>query len=330
MSLLLVKPCSTCSIHMGEIKQNAEEKVKKVQDEFNTKLNEINRIINEHLKNFVTDLFTDLKTEEYGPAAAVVEQPKIKSFPVPQEFVDIKRETLELSDNDSQTNDALSDAVPQPPVNLILEHSIITTPLIELQTAAIATTFPCGECPKIFKTTSGLRKHKKLPHSATKTGKDFYICDVCPKMFADKHIFKTHHRSHMADSFLHCDICSKSFTLKQSLVVHMRTHTDERPYMCHLCCRSFKQSAPFRRHMRTHKEDKPYPCTLCDKKFREEPHLRVHMQSHTGERPHACPLCKKGFSKRYHARKHILNFHKRLDVDEIFPSKKRRTNNTIL
>lgn len=183
----------------------------------------------------------------------------------------------------------------------------------------------CDRCPMAFQNSFALRKHLRTPHNRD-AKRQQYLCDLCPKICADKSVFKIHRRTHTGEDGFVCDICSRSLGTKNSIIEHLRTHTNERPFVCPQCSKTFRQETGFRRHQLRHTDHRPHKCNWCIKAFLTKCQLSRHVLSHTGERPHVCPICKRGYTKRYACKKHIRNAHKDFDVDVVFPNLAHRSN----
>ena len=57
--------------------------------------------------------------------------------------------------------------------------------------------------------------------------------------------------------FYFCEVCEKMFRVPSALAIHVRTHTKEKPYKCGVCEKCFSQSGQMKVHMRTHTKEKP-------------------------------------------------------------------------
>lgn len=122
----------------------------------------------------------------------------------------------------------------------------------------------CEFCNILFRTKSGLRKHKFRKHS------------------------KVQHEPPL------CDICGKKLASAETLKFHKRTHTGEKPHTCLTCGKSFLKKGLLIEHERIHTGEKPFPCPYCGKSFSQRAPLKIHIRIHTGERPYICKFCGKG------------------------------------
>lgn len=78
-------------------------------------------------------------------------------------------------------------------------------------------------------------------------------CEICNKVFKEKHKLKRHMMIHTGEKSHSCPFCEKSFSLEYNLNTHKRIHTGEKPYKCQItgCEKSFTQSGNLKTHMRT-------------------------------------------------------------------------------
>ncbi|XP_044730573.1 zinc finger protein 177-like [Chrysoperla carnea] len=104
----------------------------------------------------------------------------------------------------------------------------------------------CDLCPKVFKCTSGLRKHKLHGHAGIKP----YQCTMCGMKHASKWDLNRHVISHSDELNHECKFCSKKFKTKYSLRLHLRQHTGERPYACLECNMHFVRGTNYKVHLK--------------------------------------------------------------------------------
>lgn len=121
----------------------------------------------------------------------------------------------------------------------------------------------CEFCNVLFRTKSGLRKHKFRKHS--KVQHEPPLCDICGKKLASAETLKFHKRTHTGEKPHTCLTCGKSFLKKGLLIEHERIHTGEKPFSCPYCGKSFSQRAPLKIHIRIHTGERPYICKFCGK-----------------------------------------------------------------
>jgi KRAB domain-containing zinc finger protein len=85
-------------------------------------------------------------------------------------------------------------------------------------------------------------------------------CEVCSKVFKEKHKLKRHMMVHTGEKPYPCSYCGKSFALEYNLATHVRVHTGEKPFKCSHpgCGKSFTQSGNLKTHLKTnHSIDSP-------------------------------------------------------------------------
>ncbi|XP_061580532.1 mucin-5AC-like [Cololabis saira] len=191
----------------------------------------------------------------------------------------------------------------------------------------------CGECGRIFSSSSALESHAGL-HAVHHP----FYCTFCGKSFPDSKSFNRHHRVHRngrihicpkcGKGFVYrfgltkhlvmvhskikpfvCQLCNKGYYSKREVEVHIRSHTGERPFHCHLCEKKFKRRVELNTHLRWHNGEKRHWCPYCEKGFLDYNNLKRHKYTHTGEKPYSCPHCSKQFAQTGHMKKHIRNAH---------------------
>ncbi|ELV11478.1 Zinc finger protein interacting with ribonucleoprotein K, partial [Tupaia chinensis] len=166
--------------------------------------------------------------------------------------------------------------------------------------------YECRKCQKVFHD-----KNSFVQHQRTHTRERLYQCGQCGKSFIQRAHLIIHHRVHTGERPYMCGECGKSFSTKCILVEHQVVHTGERPYECEECGKAFRYKSNIIRHQRTHTEERPYQCGQCGKVFREKYSLVEHQRTHTGERPYQCGQCGKSFKQRAH-----LIVHERVHTGE--------------
>ena len=109
-----------------------------------------------------------------------------------------------------------------------------------------------------------------------------------------------------------CLICDKHFSQKHLVKSHIRSHTGEKPFTCSICNRSFSDRCNLTNHLRNcHLDQKQEnKCSICNKSFSMKSTLNRHHITHTGEKPHWCSLCHESFSQKTSLQKHLL-YHSR-------------------
>ncbi|CAL4231262.1 unnamed protein product [Meganyctiphanes norvegica] len=179
-------------------------------------------------------------------------------------------------------------------------------------------------------------------YSKSKSNKNIFQCDKCPKYFRDKERIEPHKLWHDGDKKpFKCPVCKKGFVTKRKCNYHTIMHSDEKPHVCNICGKSVKRkdllkghiervhstkekihSCPecdfkcshkqsFQKHMRTHKVPELIKCSLCDYQTRLQCKLNAHMVAHSDERSFICDECGKQYKTAG-----ILRTHKKIHSAE--------------
>ena len=177
-----------------------------------------------------------------------------------------------------------------------------------------------------------IERHVKVVHEDA----DRVKCEICHKMYSNKHNLAVHLQSHKKERNYKCTYCNHYYPSKASLKVHVRRHTGERPYVCPVCSEAHYTPSELNKHVKKHGVVNPYPCPECDESFSAKKflvyHLKTHrtpkekqtylcsvcgkslkskiaaedhMANHTGERPHECPYCHKTFTWKGCLHRHL-------------------------
>ncbi|XP_045538535.1 zinc finger protein 184 [Papilio machaon] len=170
--------------------------------------------------------------------------------------------------------------------------------------------YQCSDCPKRFKYSHSLAKHRDTHLEKT------HGCEQCPKMFGSVKLLKMHMKTHervLRGTTFHCTYCGKGFFESYSLQVHERTHRNERPFLCEICNTSFGTNSSLKRHLKvSHNSAKPFECPTCHRSFvsaeiRERHEQRVHGDPDSFKFP--CNQCPCRYLKAKDLRKHMYKAH---------------------
>jgi len=121
-----------------------------------------------------------------------------------------------------------------------------------------------------------------------------HLCQVCGKMFTNRHSLRYHKRIHVEKSHT-CLIpgCSKLFKNSSALNEHRITVHGVHIYKCpeKNCSKSYALKRDLNHHLSTHTGK--FSCTVdgCTKTFRDQHSLNLHIKTHTGEKDQKCPYC---------------------------------------
>ncbi|CAG4948672.1 unnamed protein product [Parnassius apollo] len=179
-----------------------------------------------------------------------------------------------------------------------------------LSTHSTDSGYQCNECPKRFKYSHSLAKHKDTHLEKT------HGCEQCPKMFGSVKLLKMHMKTHervLRGTTFHCTYCGKGFFESYSLQVHERTHRNERPFLCEICNTRYGTNSSLKRHLKvSHSTSKPFECPTCHRSFiseviRERHEQRVHGDPDSFKFP--CKECPCKYLKAKDLRKHMYKVH---------------------
>jgi hypothetical protein len=160
--------------------------------------------------------------------------------------------------------------------------------------------FICDLCKKVFKDRHYLVMHIKNTHNPNRLQ-----CSKCPRMFKSKEGLQGHLMRHDGIYSFLCDICGRSFLTQSAMRIHRRKHTQQNFFTCDQCGKKIQEHNRFQDHLRTHTGETPFGCTKCDRKFHSKKLLKQHMQIHTDERPHQCPKCNMSFKRVGNLKQHL-------------------------
>ncbi|XP_071438611.1 zinc finger protein 117-like isoform X2 [Hetaerina americana] len=136
----------------------------------------------------------------------------------------------------------------------------------------------------------------------------WHKCQLCNKVFKERHILKAHlRRMHLEkERQLRCDICSNTFEFESDLHAHVKlVHPVRKEYQCQQCSRHFHNMNDLQIHCLTHTLERPYKCEICWKAFTEKTMLGKHILTHTGDRSYKCEVCSKAYSRKSHLTRHM-------------------------
>lgn len=98
------------------------------------------------------------------------------------------------------------------------------------------TVYSCDECEGLFGSRKRLTAHKSVTHTDHRNWK----CGECPKAFKSSSGLKQHILSHRGEKPMKCDICDAHFKTKAHLNTHAMIHNNEFPYECDKCGNKFR------------------------------------------------------------------------------------------
>ncbi|XP_023158553.1 transcription factor grauzone-like isoform X2 [Ceratitis capitata] len=175
--------------------------------------------------------------------------------------------------------------------------------------------FKCQDCQKVFADRYTLKYHRNAAHAPEEDL--HFACDQCPKKFARKYLLELHVPSHvpMEERSFICDQCPNSrFASNHLLKIHISMRHRRATNVCHVCAKEIRDRASFEKHVRLHFEDSgprvKCPRPDCDSWLKDEENLRQHMRRHNDEGlTFKCEECGRTCKNRRALRSHILYVH---------------------
>ncbi|CAH1960959.1 unnamed protein product [Acanthoscelides obtectus] len=181
--------------------------------------------------------------------------------------------------------------------------------------------YKCDLCDASFTNSHSLLVHKRN-HKNEKP----FICSSCGKCFVCSGDLHHHSKIHLNKREYKCSICNKGFNTASCLRAHnICVHTDPSKwtYACTHCPRKFPIKTSLKDHLKRHVGIKEVSCHICSKSFYNKQELRKHFPSHSDERKFRCDICKdRGYKTQYALKKHMKITHNIGDIIVKKPEKK--------
>ncbi|XP_055550578.1 zinc finger protein 678-like [Wyeomyia smithii] len=168
----------------------------------------------------------------------------------------------------------------------------------------------CDICNKPF-SKKAISAHKRSAHTD-----EMFMCEQCPKMFKTRSGLESHKSEHDAElrKPVKCEICGKEMRRGASLTKHMKViHSKEAPVNCNMCGKEFRTKFHMVRH-RTNTcsatiNSRPFKCEVCGKGFSMRLTMTEHMTTHTRTSLYQCAFCFKTFGYISNLYKHRKKAH---------------------
>ncbi|XP_033609527.1 zinc finger and SCAN domain-containing protein 12 isoform X13 [Cryptotermes secundus] len=185
--------------------------------------------------------------------------------------------------------------------------------------------YSCHVCSDKFRTSMGLKKHKKV-HTVEKSHKHLFSnmavdidkgfkCNICGKTYdCSRYLYLHKRQDHNCLPSHKCTMCSKSFLSHSALLAHQSSHIGDRSFRCNTCGYTFCYKRSLSAHMKIYHPEavkelvsqdvNGNQCEFCGKMFSYKCSLRRHMNLHTRAETYTCDVCGKSFSTRDHLKYH--------------------------
>ena len=126
----------------------------------------------------------------------------------------------------------------------------------------------CNLCSSRFKTSHGLKVHKRVRHKENLNAQGKPECPYCDYEYQDMIKFERHINNHTGNRPFECDHCDYKSLTKHELKRHKNyKHTDTKKYSCPECDRGFVEKTKLTRHMLIHSGERSWPCSRCPQAY---------------------------------------------------------------
>lgn len=174
-----------------------------------------------------------------------------------------------------------------------------------------ASYFSCEQCSYIGRKLGNLNQHL-LTHLAMKQSKtssevtipaSSHECSLCQSSFANAIRLNNHRRKVHELLSCHCDVCGRVFKNKHSIMRHMQTHHKTPCPICQFVIATHR----LKRHINQHSSSASFSCDACKKVFSSLQYLskhkfRVHVINDVW-----CDFCGRKFKNKGLLKNHVLN-----------------------
>ena len=142
--------------------------------------------------------------------------------------------------------------------------------------------YKCKECGMFFKSSAGMRHHKKRFHSNLENMQKCFICpDIVPFKMIPAHMIGKHRNE---DGTFKCDLCSNVFSHKQGCEHFLYHLTKEHQigefrHRCDQCDKAFKIVSDLNSHKKiSHEKSCVVICDQCGKECQSKITLENHLR----------------------------------------------------
>jgi hypothetical protein len=150
--------------------------------------------------------------------------------------------------------------------------------------------YKCDTCPKSFRTSHEVERHKRSKMLLFK-------CRKCKKSLSSAQSLKRHNESaHGMGNGEKCPHCNGRF---QNVNIHIRSvHDKVMSAQCNECSRMFRNNFEMKRHVKEVHEGvkESHKCSFCQKIFSKKHSLKRHVSTvHDKFKPYQCDVCGENF-----------------------------------
>ena len=230
--------------------QKLEKEKKKVADEFQKKVDDLNQSKIKLEENLTRSTSEKLKLVEKEKAL-------LGLFMSVKGMIDrTNPEIAKTSDNNKKED------VPQSPENVQAKANIDENVL-----------FVCNKCTFQSKSELVFKEHKRVDHDGPEK-QTIYICDICEQACNSQAEFKAHNNAqHTNKTVYGCGICDAECKTKEELNIHMKGHRQQQTIHCDYCGAAQKSICELDLHIETHHKQKCEFCVFHSSSF-------VNLQKH--------------------------------------------------
>ncbi|CAD7078156.1 unnamed protein product [Hermetia illucens] len=172
--------------------------------------------------------------------------------------------------------------------------------------------FKCNECNKVFADKQCLKNHM-IRHESDDA--KLFRCEHCPRRFPKQYLLDQHKFIHtpQEERQYFCEDCGKAFPTNNLLQTHRRyVHENAYGQMCHICAKVIRGKRLFAKHQLEHAgvTEPRVQCEICGAWLKHQHSLKKHLMRHEeAQNQHICTMCGKVAPSKGALRSHIHYVH---------------------